>query len=97
MQLFSISLIEKEIKELERIENPEEFQRIMLYQYKRELAVLRHIHPDSFNFLGTIEEVEKRYKDASLFIFENENEYIDLLLKANAFDVVNKTIKERGL
>lgn len=71
MKLYSIELIENEVSRLQSIENPQEYERIMLIELQKELVLLKKILVDC-DMTGSIEEFEERLADINVYLIEHD-------------------------
>ena len=69
MRLYSIELIENEVSRLQSIENPNEYEQIMLNTLQKELVLLKKILVDC-DMTGSIEEFKERIADINVYLIE---------------------------
>lgn len=94
MKLFSIELLEREIRALENKAKEttlDEQEKIILSVYRRELLVLEKVKLELFDVTGNLSEVIKRLDNRSIYCM-NDSEYVDLHRKAQKFDEIQHII-----
>lgn len=92
-ELVSKYLLEKEIKKYE--DDPELMNlNPMFYSMcKKELIMINKIQMETFDFCGTIEDVQRRMND-SVVLVENPDVIRELVRKSKWYDAVQKVASE---
>lgn len=92
-ELVSKYLLEKEIKRYE--DDPELMKsNPMFYSMcKKELIMINRIQMETFDFRGTIDDVQRRMDD-SVILIENPDVIRELVRKSKWYDAVQKVASE---
>lgn len=93
MKLFAMSLLEREIEQLESIPERAEHEKFLLSEARREYEIIKRLDISIDDLTGTYEEQAEKIKN-KVFILVDPNEYREIVAKANKYDKAVEYFRE---